>query len=383
MAADLTLVPKVTSLAKPSGQVLIAARFEVQRNNELRAVMEEFKGQTGEEAAANLTAAIEPILAHTVEGTPAEIAETSRYLADEYLQIGDSVLVIDRETGLAVLKISDEDMWEPALVPRESGSMAKPLPRLRPELQGYLVRWHFEKHREEKLVEDLKTRLVQTEADRELGDRRLLATTMVGRKALTGELEAVLPFLLPNAVGGYLRGLYDVVSVTADGDIPCGFKAYPGFKAYAKVAMGMHDAKARNLLFDVFTSHRSAIAAQWTREVARTITRLADQEKDSRTCHVDASLPEGLWIAPPDEAAALVVFPTGSVVPVEGAVTTLVTAPIAHLVLGKTEIASREVHGRWEIAATIEYALYLNLDHAQCVFLDDMPPTEARAVVVR
>src|SRR5262249_48618351 len=112
LMADLAL-PPVTTLAKPKADQLVASRFIVQRSARAAAAFLENKDR-GAEA---ITEAIIPLLQEELEGSPAEVAEVARFLADEYVQIGDAVLVIDRETGRAIARITDEDMWQPPDVP--------------------------------------------------------------------------------------------------------------------------------------------------------------------------------------------------------------------------------------------------------------------------
>jgi len=362
MSDDL-IVPQVSTLAKPLGRTLLDVRFEIQRNNEVRATFEKYKGRKDPEAPALLTDEIVDMLAYSLNTGPEQLREACRYLADEYLQVGDSVLVISRQTGKAIARLTEKDMWQPEAVPRFGGDMVVPAARIRPELQGFLVRWEFERDREQRIVNELAERFPSIPGISPEEDRRLLPTTRVGREVIVRDLRDSLPTLLQTALGGKLGRLIRLLDGQHEGKLT----RFPGFKAYARVTVQMMDHKARNLLFDVLNSHRAVIAAQWGREIARTLSRLAHDHgvvhiEDFQTYNPDSEL--GLWIAPPDEALAFRGRPvqfTG-VIPIENALTTLVwNGSLGRLHCGETHIASREIHDRWEIAATLDYDLDLDL----------------------
>ena len=165
------------------------------------------------------------------------------------------------------------------------------------------------------------------------------------------------------------------------------YTSFKGFKAYARAIVPLMDHKARNLLFDVLTSHRATIATQWGREIARMVSRLAYAHAEpSVTSFPSYSKVQGLWVAPPEEAAPLrTKMAHAFVIPVEGASTFAVRDiffPLGRLHCGKTEIVSREVHDRWEVAATIDYDLDIDLSRVEPERFTDLPSVEHRAEVV-
>lgn len=387
MPNDLARVPKITTLSRPAPRVLLSARFEVQRNAFIRTAMEKFKGDKDADAAAKLAGELQSLLAEHLDASSEDLSETAKYLADEYLQIGDAVLIVSRDTGMPIAKVTADDMWQPNLVPRDNGGMATPLARLRPELEGFLVRWVFERAREEKIVEELANRVATTDFLAKNGDPRLYATTRAGREIILEDLRSALPDLIPTAVGGSLGGFLRLLLNVGEPTDKSG-KSYPGFKAYARINTPMMDHKSRNLFFDIIGTHRSLIATQWGREIARTISRLA--HADQKVCEQDfPNLAEakGLWVAPPEEAAAMrsKFAPYCFVIPIEGASTFCVKDPcasIGNLVLGKTDIVQREVHDRWEIAATLDYDLYIEWSAISPVHFTDLPAPEVSAQIV-
>lgn len=389
MSNDLARVPKVTSLARPTPHTLISARFAMQRNADLRAAMLKYKGDTDPDAPSKLAGELQPLLAEALGETSEAVSETARYLADEYMQIGDAVLIVSRDTGLPLARITDEDVWQPGLVPRDSGNMATPMARLNPELSGFLIRWTFERAREEKLVEELATRVATTPFLAQHGDPRLYATTREGRSVIVEDLRGALPDLLPSGVRGNLGQLLHLFQF-GEPAAPKPSKVYPGFKAYARVSVPLMDHKSRNLLFDILGSHRSVIAAQWGREIARTISRLAHTElKVKEESYPSFTSVSGLWIAPPEVAAAVrSKFAEYFVIPIEGALTTCIAGlyaafePLGNIVLGKTDIVQREVHDRWEIAATLDYDLHIGWGGIAAIHFTDLPSVETHAQIV-
>ena len=390
MANDLARIPKVTTLARPAARTLISARFEVQRNAFIRTAMEKFKGDTDPDASSKLAAELQPLLAEALGASDEEVSETARYLADEYLQIGDAVLIVSRETGMPLARITDDDIWQPGLVPRDNGNMATPLARLRPDLEGFLVRWTFERSREEKLVEELSKRVATTEFLAKNGDPRLYATTRAGREIIVEDLRGALPDLLPKALGGSLGQFFSAFHFAPPPE-GAQVKTYQGFKAYARINTPLMDHKARNLLFDIIGSHRSLIAAQWAREIARTLSCLAHKETAVREVHFPSfTAVKGFWVASPEEASAMRShLARYFLIPVGGAETMRIVDPPmydtdrrSHIVLGETNIVQREVHDRWEVAATIDYDLHVDWTTMQAVRFTDLPTVEVEAQLV-
>jgi hypothetical protein len=379
--ADLTL-PNVTSLASPKSKQLLGARFEVQRNRALRSIFEKYAGQSGEEASTNLARELLEPLTELQEGSVEDLQEVARYLADEYLQIGDKVLLIDRETGKAIATLTEEDIWQPPDVPRESGRMVKPLPRINPKVEALVISWKFEKKREEILLRDLSSRLAQTDEDKALGDRRLLATTRKGRSFIVDELRTALPSLIPTFVSGGLRRFIDLLSLEGD---TTGMTSYLSFQSFARVKLGLQDAKARNLLFNIAGSHRSTIAAQWARDIALTVSSLMHDLKPAVAQSSRDKLPSGIWVASPEESMVLRRgMHTGiTTIPIEGVPVTRFNGVVGRLDVRNTSLASREIHDRWEIVAQLDYDLHLRADLATPTILTDMPTPVFAAEVVR
>jgi len=378
--SDIVKTPSIVSPANPQSKLLVEARFEVQRNYALKVTFEEYKGK--KDLAQELANALVPLFVEKLEASEQEIRDVARYLADEYLQVGDSLLIIDPDTGKAIATFTEEDFWDPPDTARSDGRMVSREKQLRPELQGFLVRWKFDKEREQRALEELAQRIVQMPSETGV-DRRLLATTRNGRTALFQSLRASLDTLIPNQVRGSLRGILDFLEFgTPTLDT---LKAYKGLKAYSQFRVALMDPKSRNLYFDIETWGKHKLAFHWAREVIRTISLLAHQEKKSFELDFPPPL-DSCWVVTPDLARTIHWFcghwPSG-VVAVDGAPTLCVRKPLGHIVLGKTSIVQREVHDRWEVAATLDYDLYLNLDALEPYTFTSVPIPEVKAEVVR
>jgi hypothetical protein len=149
----------------------------------------------------------------------------------------------------------------------------------------------------------------------------------------------------------------------------------------------LYDHKSRNLFFDILTSHRSVLAVQWSREIARTLSRLAHAEtKPLELDYPTFNSTAGLWFAPPAQTITMrTKFASYFVVPIEGCEVTRIMdvfLPIGNLVLGKTDIVQREIHGRWEIAATLDYDLHVDWSRITAIRFSDLPYEEAIAAQI-
>lgn len=395
MSKDLVEIPHVTTLAKPQGQDLIAARHEVQRNKRVQKAFLKHKGTPpSTEAAQKLAAEVAPLLSEKLNG---DMRSVALYLADEYLQIGDAVLVIDPKTGRAIAKVTDEDFWTPEAVPREDGRMVPSASRLRPDLQGILLRWLGENDREEQALAALSTRIIQTPLEIENGSRRLLASTRSGRKTILEELNSLPISHMMEALRGSLRSFTDRWSFERpDPDIP--YKSFLGLRAISQTSLGIQDWKTRNMSFDITSSFRSVLAAGWVRDIARTLIALTFNEKtleridfQSVPSRVEAS--KGfLWVAEGHGAwhlrkmgyESLSVGNASDEHPEEKV---LLLPPggtlLGHIVLSNPKISHREIHDRWDVFGTLDYDLYVDFGPIVAVDLRDLPEPTVQALVLR
>lgn len=367
---------EVRTEARPSSGVLLAARQEVQRIPSLRAAFERARreGLTADQLAGSIIPDLETRLTqHSFEA----IHEAAQYLADEYAQIGNAVLVIDRITGRAITKISDEDIWQPALVPRESGRMAQPLARLRPDLQGFIVSWIFNEHRDEAIRTAIAARLHQTTALAEDGDPRLLPVTRAGRAQIVENLRGMLPEILKN-VQGSAKAFLNCFLVRETPPENPSYRALMRCTAHVQSRQGVQDARTFNLRHDRTLALQARIGTGWVREVARTFTLAAHREKAPLVSPEGTALPQGHWILPPEaQREAHDRSRVNPLIVVEGALSTLCTSGLLGCIIfhpESYELQAREIHDRWDVAAQVEFTLYANWDFVTPYVIEGIVP---------
>lgn len=318
-------------------------------------------------------------------GEPAEVAQVARYLADEYQQIGDSLLVISKETGQAIAKLGEEDIWQPPPVPREgSTALAQPLPRMRPDLEGFLVHWTFERARDARLEQALAARLPQNELQRQEGDRRLFPVTRAGRKRIVEEVRAKLPTLLPKDCSG--SSTLFLSHFTVQTEEPQGTVLEPLLRCVARSRdfQGIQDPRTMNLHFDRTIALSRHIANEWVREIARTLSTAAREHfkpwgKPCDELVDDDFQGTSLWVAEPNTAHVIAQKALLRTVAVEGAFPTgfrkLSDGDVGVIVLHPDTyaLASREVFDRWEVVAMVEFTLWVDWRALRTLNLTDVP----------
>ncbi len=368
---------QVNSLAKPVPQTLMAARTAIRVAKDLQEVFERSKaeGWTTEALADALYVRLPEYLLEDLHG-PA-LWDVALYLADEYVQFGDSLLLVSTETGQAVAKLSHEDIYLPDLVSRETGALVQPRPRLRPDLEGQLVDWVFTRGREGQLLETLAKRSNQTEFLRREGDLRLLRATRAGRTSIVDRLRADLSCLLPECTGK-IRDFISLFHICYSADeipkslIPCYLST-----GLATVSTPLTELKGVNLRYDPYTSIRSQIGTQWTRTLAKYAAALAYAHGPVQSASIFDDLPPGLWVTTPTVAVAMALHGR-SVLPVGETATVRFeqqTPPAHYLLLmpDQFKCQARELLERWEVGASFQFSLYLNFDLIHAYDLKDVP----------
>jgi hypothetical protein len=374
-----TIQVTVLSLAKPQSESLLAARSAILVAPELQSLFEQARaeGWSTAQLADRLCTRLPEYL---LEQDSLRLWEVALYLADEFTQLGGNMLLISSETGKAIAKVSPDDIYVPAPVSRETGGLAQPLPRLRPDLEGMLVDWVFTKGREAKLVADLAKRVPQTEYLSEVGDPKLLRATRGGRAQIVARLQDGLPELLQECTGTNKEFLSAFLFATEPPPDMIPSSRYIG---YAKVITTVADPMTFNLKHDPFTTLRNQITGQWVRDIGRSVSCLAYGTGPVLDASVLDTLPNGFWIAEPTTAMAL---REKRVLAIPGAPTVMVHTwmpPSVVLIHPESfKCASREFLDRWEVAASFEYTLFLNLNALSAYDLKDVPAHEARAEVV-
>jgi len=371
---QLSRIIDVNSLAKPIPQSLLAARTAIQSSPKLQDIFKKAKAEKWTPDA--LADALFVNLPEYLESSE-NLWDISLYLADEYLQYGDKVLLVSTETGRAIWQITEDDIYIPEPVRREgSDTLAQPLPRLRPDLEGFLINWQFIESRDQQILQTLAKRLSSSAIQVRENDKRLLRATRKGRKHLAEVVEEELPILLPPKAG-IAKEFFDLcVLETSLKDIPKDFRSLPPEKAIANVVTQVGDALSFNLRQDPFTTIKHQIMYQWVRCIARTLANY----KEPESCKINEAsvldtLPPSFWISTPNTAMAL----RGKrVLPVIDASTVLLHTWLAPLFyiwipLESYKCHSRELLNRWEIIAECEFTLHIKPEAFSLYQFTDVP----------
>lgn len=291
------------------------------------------------------------------------VAEVAQYLADEYAQLGDGILMISSETGRAIARLTDADFYQPAPVPREDGRMVERPLTIKPEVESFISMWRFEDQLEHKIRERVLSRITQTEGLREDGDPRLLALSRGGRRELAGRIEQSIPTIFENPKGI----VEDFLQYFPIGTLPEGDSTYVRVQVHPSSfhRRPIQDSLATNLKYDPVTATTAVIATSWIRSLALAV--LEYQGHNPRQIPlVEAAQGRtgGLWVAESNLAAALQKHGCRTLaVPGPEYLAIYVPAPAGILELPLLEfgIHSREMHGRWTVEAVTEATLWLDV----------------------
>lgn len=366
------LEPKVTSLAHPSTDFLLQARADVQRDPELQALFRQFQEHrlnVGYEVEEQKDQAVEALgdqlasrLAGLWGGNFIEALEAARYLADEYSQIGEGILIVSSQTGKVIAKLDEKDLYQPAPVPRESGGLALPLPRIEPGLEAMIVSWVFEKGREERIEALLAERANQTALLREEGDRRLWIATRKGRAALAHSLSEDHPMTLLSRSGGTAGAFLKHFELALQ---PPEGQTAAVYRLETTMALRVHDPLTTNLQYDRLGSMRGAVAQGWVRDLGRQIAEDAHRRVPFQMISAEEITKSWIqtsetWVADPDVLLAFLKVGRVPVLPVNGAPTIGLKGKLGTIVVPETfEVQNREIFGRWEVLATLDVKVYL------------------------
>lgn len=375
------LVPEVRTLARPASGPLIAARGVIQRSPAIQAVFVQAKAEGWSED--RLADVLEGQLGASLEGTPAEVRQAALYLAAEHLQFGDALLLVSRETGRAIARVTDEDIWQPPMVPRESGGMAKPLPRLRPELEGFLYQCVHDHDREARLATDLAVRTQQTAFLAEEGDRRLLISTREGRRVIENEIRARGEQILEGTTG-IVRDFLAYFSGEAGPDLMTSL-------TMARTRTEISDLVAVNYRFAHANGQYASLANEWAREIARTLGVEAHQRNPAKQVRYEDLATEHLqgatfWVADPEVSGAFNRIPGVSVLFVPGVRSFGFTANPVGLLRhepGSLKVEGRDMLGHWDVMGRFAYTLSLDFTKIVTLEVSDVPVPTLVAELMR
>jgi hypothetical protein len=372
------LEPQVTSLAKPSSSSLLQARADVQRDAVAKQLFLDAKEQG--HSTEWLTDQLASRLAGLWDGNLPEALDAARYLADEWTQLGEGILIVSNETGKVIAKLDEKDLYTPAPVPRESGMMAEPLTRIEPGMEAMIVSWVFEKGREERIEALLAERGHQTALQREEGDRRLWIASRRGRARMAGALADDHPKTLLERAGGTSGGFlkhFDLALNPPEG-------ASQGRKYYleATMALRVQDPLTSNLQYDRLGAMRGVVAQIWVRELGRMLARDARQPLvwDAGSLTVSQIQTAETWVAAPEVmlrfmAVLSEAHKTSVILPVNDSGTMGLKGKVGTIVVPETcTVQNREVFGRWEVYASMKVEVFIDWSKVIPVVVQGIDP---------
>jgi hypothetical protein len=360
------LEPRVTSLAKPSVQNLLQARAEVQRDAAMKQLFRDAKEQG--HPTEWLVDQLASRLAGLWDGDLPEALEAARYLADEFTQLGEGILIVSTETGKAIAKLDESDLYTPAPVPRESGNFAEPLPRIEPGMEAMIVSWGLEKGREERVEALLAQRANQTALLREEGDRRLWIATRKGRARMAGALADDHPKTLLERAGGTSGAFLKHFDLALDPPEGAGRT----YRLETTMALRVQDTLTSNLQYDRLGSMRGVVAQSWIRELGKQLARDALKGRSAPVWQASNITYEQIqqaetWVASPEVMLRFLDVMFGKVsmgsmvMPVDGSGTLGLKGKVGTIVVPETcHVQNREVFGRWEVHASLDIQVFID-----------------------
>lgn len=382
--------PRVISTAKPEADWLLQARRDINSDESLRDFFRRAReeGRDSDWIADNISVRL---AGRWGSDRFFDALEAATYLADEYLQLGEGIHIVSTETGKITATLSESDIYQPAPVPRESGGLAVPLPRIRPDLEGLLTTWSFERGREEQLTEALALRANQTDLLREEGDPRLRIATRSGRSEIVREIAEDTPRSLLERAGGSAAAFLRHFEIrTAAPDPSEGLEEVHGV-ASAQSRMGIQDPLTTNLHHNRQGILRGVFAQAWAREMARRLSVEAHQRGSvppvpSDQIGLSDFSGTDMWVVSPDALQLVRELSEKQVtlMPVEGAYPLgLSNRRVGVLVLPESFSAeSRELFNRWETAAILEFSLWVDWSAIRVLRISDVP-LEPEVVLIR
>lgn len=375
------LAPEVRTLARPASGVLLAARSLIQRHEPLQQLFLQAKTESWDapRLAAELASRLEAL-----EGSPPEVQEVALYLADEFVQIGDGLLLICRETGRALARITDDDFWLPPKVARPDG-MIQPAPRLRPELEAFLYQYIHEKAQEDSLQSELVQRTKQTAYLAQEGDRRLRVSTRAGRKAIAAEIQAQGANLFAS-VQNTTRGFLQLFLPEPTPEMEL---AVSGI-ALSLTQTHVSDALAVNYRYDHAGVQGATLTHRLTQELALAVATEAHRRKPPVSLsYMDVSR-ETLggatcWVIDPALSGAFLRVSGITIFYVPGVRPTGFRSPAGAFAMmaGSFTVESRERFERWDLLGRFTYTVHLDWNAVETRTITDIPPSEPVVEVVR
>lgn len=382
------LDPKIETTANPRPDWLLQARADVNSDPTLQALFRDAKaeGQSPEWLADMVSSRL---MGRWEGESPDQAIEAARYLADEYFQVGEGIHIVSTETGRIVATVTEDDIYQPAPLPREGGGMAQPLPRLDPNLEAFITTWTFEAAREDRILMALVEKGQRAIA---FDDPRLQPATRAGRSQIVRDVAEMTPESLLRGTGGTSAAFLQHFDLrTVDWESPrqtLVHGAEPDLEGCieAKSVLHIGDQTTINPHHDRRSMLRGVLPQGWAREMARLLADEAHKRTEVQTLDLSEVPIAGLraeatfWVIPP-EAIREFVKPLWTILPVERAkVIGLQKPKVGTLVVPEQfAAASHELFERWETVADLDFKMWVDWDAITCL---DVTGLEYQAHVV-
>ena len=193
---------------------------------------------------------------------------------------------------------------------------------------------------------------------------------------MTEELRDQLASIL-GAVRGSSKAFIDHFEVTDILPRDPALITVPRATAVSRSQQSVIDPLTFNLRHNRVSAHAARIGTAWVRHIAARVASMAQGREIIKTDDLcpEVTAPADFWIVPPHAHTTFMPFVSG-LLPVEGVEPTGLIGKVGVIHISPTEgysVQAREVFGRWEVTATLDYTLYLYADQLFGLVVPDIP----------
>lgn len=365
------LDPKIETTAKPKPDWLLQARAEIRSDREIQSVFVEAKREG--HSPKWLADQVSTRLMAKWEGKTAQAAEAALFLADEFFQVGEGIHIVSTETGRIVATVSEDDIYQPAPLPREGGGVAVPLPRLDPNLEAFITTWTFESGREERILRALVEKGQRAIA---FNDPRLHPATRMGRSQIVEDVAGMSPESLLRGLGGTSGAFLSFFKLRTtpweDRRQTLVHGREPDLEATieARSVVKIGDQTTVNIHHDRRATLRGVLPQGWVREMARLLAEAMHRRGEPIKLELNEvpKLANGdmFWVIPP-EAVRQFVKPGWTIMPVDRVQTVGIPqgTKLGTIVIPERfAAASHELFERWEAVGDLDFQMWVDKPEA-------------------
>lgn len=295
---------EIVTKSNPDPDLLRVARRLILQDDTLRAIFTQARKEdhSADRLTQELVSGFHSYLVEDSGGVaPEEVVELCQYLADEYLQLGEGILVTSPETGRPLALLTEKDLYQPAPVTREDGRVVTRPLALRPEVESLLRHSLHEDASEKLMAEQFSARIVMAGLEKQ---HSALAVSRAGRHTLFTQVQAALPTLLaePRSGGFVSAFVKQFPACPFEGSGPEGEYNCVEFNCSSLTALSLVDWKAKSIRLDPLREILTKAEGWWVRDFAQRLyllNALADPEVLPEVL-LEKRLGEGLWVCSPN-----------------------------------------------------------------------------------